>query len=54
LEITVDVAGNMYMTLPGRSGGEKNHSGQPSGFRPQGGNYDGAAGVLAGLAALAA
>ena len=55
LEISVDAIGNLFMTLPGRD-----RSAQPiiMGSHldsvPQGGNYDGAAGVVAGLCVLSA
>jgi N-carbamoyl-L-amino-acid hydrolase len=55
LEITKDPAGNLYMTLPGRD------RSLPAWFVGShldsvlhGGNYDGAAGVVAGVVALAA
>jgi N-carbamoyl-L-amino-acid hydrolase len=55
LETAVDAGGNLYMTLPGRD------RRQPAWFVgshldsvPNGGNYDGAAGVVAGLAAARA
>lgn len=55
LEIAVDFAGNLYMTLPGR---DRTLPGWITGSHldsvPNGGNYDGAAGVIAGVAALAA
>jgi N-carbamoyl-L-amino-acid hydrolase len=54
LEIERDAALNLYMTLPGR---DRNLPGIVTGSHmdsvPQGGNYDGAAGVVAGLAAVA-
>jgi N-carbamoyl-L-amino-acid hydrolase len=54
LEIARDAALNLYMTLPGR---DRNLPGVVTGSHmdsvPQGGNYDGAAGVVAGLAAVA-
>ena len=54
LEITTDVAGNMYMTLPGTDRtAKKVILGSHLDSVRQGGNYDGAAGVLAGLAAVA-
>lgn len=53
LEIDLDPAGNLYMTLPGAD------RSAPAWFVgshldsvPQGGNYDGAAGVVAGLCAV--
>src|SRR5688572_10260780 len=55
LEIRVDFAGNLYMTLPGR---DRSAPGWITGSHldsvPMGGNYDGAAGVIAGVVALAA
>lgn len=55
LEIAVDFAGNLYMTLPGR---DRSVPGWITGSHldsvPNGGNYDGAAGVIAGVTALAA
>lgn len=55
LEIAVDFAGNLYLTLPGR---DRTLPGWITGSHldsvPNGGNYDGAAGVIAGVAALAA
>jgi N-carbamoyl-L-amino-acid hydrolase len=54
LEIERDAALNLYMTLPGR---DRDLPGIVTGSHmdsvPQGGNYDGAAGVVAGLAAVA-
>jgi N-carbamoyl-L-amino-acid hydrolase len=53
LSITTDFAGNLYMTLPGRDrGSPKIMMGSHMDSVPHGGNYDGAAGVVAGLAAL--
>src|ERR1700743_970053 len=54
LEIAVDAIGNLTMTLPGKD----RHApriviGSHMDSVPQGGNYDGAAGVVAGLAAVA-
>ena len=55
LETIVDAAGNLYMTLPGA---HRNAAGWLTGSHmdsvAQGGNYDGAAGVVAGLTAVAA
>ena len=55
LETRVDFAGNLYMTLPGR---DRSAPGWITGSHldsvPMGGNYDGAAGVIAGMVALAA
>lgn len=54
LETSVDVAGNMYMTLPGTDRAAKRIIiGSHLDSVRQGGNYDGAAGVLAGMAAVA-
>lgn len=54
LESSVDVAGNLYMTLPGSDRGAKRLViGSHLDSVRQGGNYDGAAGVLAGMAAVA-
>lgn len=54
LEIAEDSARNLYMTLPGR---DRDAPGIVVGSHldsvPQGGNFDGAAGVVAGLAVLA-
>jgi len=55
LEVEHDPAGNVYLTLPGRN---RNLPGVLMGSHfdsvPRGGNYDGAAGAVAGLAVLAA
>jgi N-carbamoyl-L-amino-acid hydrolase len=55
LEISIDFAGNLYMTLPGR---ERYQPAWITGSHldsvPNGGNYDGAAGVIAGVTALCA
>jgi N-carbamoyl-L-amino-acid hydrolase len=54
LETEADAAGNLYMTLPGRDRAEKRIVlGSHLDSVPRGGNYDGAAGVLAGLAVVA-
>jgi N-carbamoyl-L-amino-acid hydrolase len=54
LEIAQDAALNLYMTLPGRDRAlPRIVTGSHMDSVPQGGNYDGAAGVVAGLAALA-
>ena len=54
LEIAVDPAGNLLMTLPGADRTAKRIVlGSHLDSVPQGGNYDGAAGVLAGLATVA-
>lgn len=54
LENTVDAAGNLFMTLPGSDRSAKRIVlGSHLDSVREGGNYDGAAGVLAGLAAVA-
>ena len=54
LECSADVAGNLYMTLPGTDRAAKRIViGSHLDSVRQGGNYDGAAGVLSGLAAVA-
>src|SRR5450432_2348420 len=55
LDVSIDAIGNLMMTLPGRD----RHAprimiGSHLDSVPQGGNYDGAAGVVAGLCALSA
>lgn len=53
LEVTTDPLGNLYMTLPGADRAAKRVLlGSHLDSVPQGGNFDGAAGVLAGLAAV--
>jgi N-carbamoyl-L-amino-acid hydrolase len=53
LEVTVDAIGNLMMTLPGRDrGAPRIIIGSHLDSVPQGGNYDGAAGVVAGLCIL--
>jgi N-carbamoyl-L-amino-acid hydrolase len=53
LEVTTDYAGNLYMTLPGRDrAAPAVMIGSHLDSVPHGGNYDGAAGVVAGVAAL--
>ena len=55
LEIGVDPIGNLFMTLPGRNrDAPRIITGSHLDSVPQGGNYDGAAGVVAGLAAVSA
>jgi len=55
LEITVDAIGNLSMTLPGKErAAPRIIMGSHLDSVPQGGNYDGAAGVVAGLCVLAA
>lgn len=55
LEVTTDLAGNTYATLPGRDrSAPRLITGSHLDSVPRGGNYDGAAGVVAGLAALEA
>lgn len=55
LELHTDVFGNLYMTLPGR---DRSAPGWITGSHidsvPSGGNFDGLAGVVAGLTAIAA
>ena len=53
LEIANDFAGNLYMTLPGRDRTRPVlMMGSHMDSVPHGGNYDGAAGVVAGMAAV--
>src|SRR6202789_724438 len=53
LEISLDAIGNLHMTLPGRDrGAPRIIIGSHLDSVPQGGNYDGAAGVVAGLCAV--
>ncbi len=53
LTTATDFAGNLYMTLPGRERGRPSiMMGSHMDSVPHGGNYDGAAGVVAGMAAL--
>lgn len=55
LEISHDAAANLYMTLPGRDrSAPVLVIGSHLDSVPHGGNFDGAAGVLAGLAVVAA
>ncbi|MGH6953899.1 MAG: hydantoinase/carbamoylase family amidase [Alphaproteobacteria bacterium] len=55
LEVSPDAAGNLYATLPGRDRAAKSVVvGSHLDSVPKGGNYDGAAGVVGGLMALAA
>src|ERR1700730_15302683 len=55
LEISVDAIGNLSMTLPGRDrSAPRIIVGSHLDSVPQGGNFDGAAGVVAGLCALSA
>jgi len=55
LEIEGDAAANLYMTLPGTDRSRpKTIVGSHLDSVPHGGNFDGAAGVVAGLAAIAA
>jgi N-carbamoyl-L-amino-acid hydrolase len=55
LETSVDAIGNLFMTLPGRDRSvPRIIIGSHLDSVPQGGNYDGAAGVVAGLSVLAA
>jgi N-carbamoyl-L-amino-acid hydrolase len=54
LEITTDAIGNMTMTLPGRDrAAPRILIGSHLDSVPQGGNFDGAAGIVAGLCAIA-
>ncbi len=54
LEVATDPAGNLYLTLPGADRAAKRIVlGSHLDSVPRGGNFDGAAGVLAGLAAVA-
>src|SRR3954469_6385702 len=54
LEQRIDAAGNLYLTLPGRDRSlPAIMTGSHLDSVPEGGNYDGAAGVGAGLALLA-
>jgi beta-ureidopropionase / N-carbamoyl-L-amino-acid hydrolase len=53
LEVATDYAGNQYMTLPGRNrSAPRIMIGSHMDSVPHGGNYDGAAGVVAGMTAL--
>jgi len=55
LEVSIDAIGNLYMTLPGQNRRTPRILiGSHLDSVPQGGNFDGAAGVVAGLCALAA
>jgi N-carbamoyl-L-amino-acid hydrolase len=55
LDIAIDPIGNMTMTLPGRDrSAPRILIGSHLDSVPQGGNFDGAAGIIAGLCALAA
>jgi N-carbamoyl-L-amino-acid hydrolase len=55
LEVEVDALGNLFMTLPGRERrAPRIIIGSHLDSVPQGGNYDGAAGVVAGLCVLSA
>ncbi len=55
LEVTTDLAGNAYYVLPGRDrSAPQVMTGSHLDSVPKGGNFDGAAGVVAGLAAQAA
>ncbi|MEO9189538.1 MAG: Zn-dependent hydrolase [Acetobacteraceae bacterium] len=55
LEIARDAAANLYMTLPGRDRSAPSVvTGSHLDSVPHGGNFDGAAGVVAGLVAVAA
>lgn len=55
LEISIDAIGNLMMTLPGRNrSAARILIGSHLDSVPQGGNFDGAAGVVAGMSALSA
>ena len=55
LDISIDAIGNLTMTLPGRDrSAQRIIIGSHLDSVPQGGNYDGAAGVVAGLSVLSA
>jgi N-carbamoyl-L-amino-acid hydrolase len=55
LETSVDAIGNLFMTLPGRDrAAPRIIMGSHLDSVPQGGNFDGAAGVIAGLSVLSA
>jgi beta-ureidopropionase / N-carbamoyl-L-amino-acid hydrolase len=55
LETKVDAIGNLFMTLPGRDrGAPRIIMGSHLDSVPQGGNFDGAAGVVAGVSVLSA
>jgi N-carbamoyl-L-amino-acid hydrolase len=55
LEVTIDAIGNLFMTLPGRDrAAPRVMIGSHLDSVPQGGNFDGAAGVVAGVCVLAA
>jgi beta-ureidopropionase / N-carbamoyl-L-amino-acid hydrolase len=54
LEVRVDAIGNLFVTLPGRDRhAPRALTGSHLDSVPQGGNFDGAAGVVAGVAVLA-
>jgi beta-ureidopropionase / N-carbamoyl-L-amino-acid hydrolase len=53
-EISTDAAGNLFMTLPGQDRGRCIIIASHMDTVPHGGNYDGAAGVVAGIACQAA
>jgi beta-ureidopropionase / N-carbamoyl-L-amino-acid hydrolase len=55
LEVSVDAIGNLFLTLPGRDrAAPRIIMGSHLDSVPQGGNFDGAAGVVAGLCLLSA
>src|SRR5216684_8127715 len=55
LDVAIDAIGNLMMTLPGRDRlAPRIIIGSHLDSVPQGGNYDGAAGVVAGLCAMSA
>jgi len=54
LEVEIDAVGNLYMTLPGKDRSQPRIlTGSHLDSVPHGGNYDGAAGVVAGLMLIA-
>lgn len=52
LDVSTDAAANVHISLAGREPGPAIYCGSHMDSVPQGGNYDGAAGVIAGLLAL--
>ena len=53
LQVETDAACNLYLTLPGRKSEDRIMIGSHLDSVPQGGNFDGAAGVLCGLSVIA-
>ena len=53
LQVETDAACNLYLTLPGRNPANRIIIGSHLDSVPQGGNFDGAAGVLCGLSVIA-